>query len=673
MIKKPISYIEITPIIFFSFIAFFLRVRNLGGLGFAADEELTALAVKGLIENGYPVMPSGMPYLRGLPFSYLLELSVYVFGFNEFSLRLPSVLFATLKIPLVYFLTKLVLDKGTAILVTIIISFSVFDIQISRLARMYSMFGFFYLLSLYIFYRGFIKGEKICRWVTPLLFIFTFLIHDLGVTLLFLFLLPLLLKNYNFITKKFLIGLFFIVGFASLSILSLKKWFYFYLMPENDSLSMEVQKSLLDKIWGLPMKIFYMPDLNLFRHLMMSKPSFLAIVISIIMIFLYLILRKYQKGEKDLYVYYTVILIAAFFHLYTIAIIIFLSYLYKTQKGLYGISQRPAIIWLSILALTFILWFLYGLFIWKGGDYSITNTSNLIRRIIKSLIAYPAPHIRIFFEAFPKMSIIVILALSMVFHKIATEKSKINLLFLFYSFISPLLISGIVHEWTQTRYIYHLYPIFIMLYSWVIISLVSKIIGMMLKGLERYPIPYGSFSLYIKKYKNLAFIFVLIFILHYTLNLHSIRESYAVSNYTYGRNTYPVLDGYESYPDHKGAGSFVRRHLQEGDIVIAMDAYQQAYYTGKVDYKIKLSKNDTSEKQGINIYTKSKVISDLPELLQLISMHKDGRVWLITSNEIASKFRYQVIDKDIDQFLEKNSSKCVYTGRDRKTKVYILN
>src|SRR5690606_27472185 len=43
----------------------YLRLANLGELGFRWDEDLTSLAVRAILEQGVPELPSGMIYLRG--------------------------------------------------------------------------------------------------------------------------------------------------------------------------------------------------------------------------------------------------------------------------------------------------------------------------------------------------------------------------------------------------------------------------------------------------------------------------------------------------------------------------------------------------------------------------------------------------------------------------------
>ena len=71
----------------------YLRLAHLGALGFRWDEDLSGLAVRAILEKGVPELPSGMIYLRGGVFSYLMAGSASWFGFGEFALRLPAALF----------------------------------------------------------------------------------------------------------------------------------------------------------------------------------------------------------------------------------------------------------------------------------------------------------------------------------------------------------------------------------------------------------------------------------------------------------------------------------------------------------------------------------------------------------------------------------------------------
>ena len=75
-------------------VGLYLRVWHLGELGLHGDEDITTLAVRSILDHGYPLLPGGMVYLRALPFHYILAGSVSLLGMTEFALRLPAALFS---------------------------------------------------------------------------------------------------------------------------------------------------------------------------------------------------------------------------------------------------------------------------------------------------------------------------------------------------------------------------------------------------------------------------------------------------------------------------------------------------------------------------------------------------------------------------------------------------
>jgi len=92
-------------------------------------------------------------------FFYLLSASIALFGLNEYSVRIISIIFGTLTIPLIYIFTKRLFNKHAALLSALCITFLSIGIAWSRQARAYAMLQFFFILSLYFFYE-FIKTRK---------------------------------------------------------------------------------------------------------------------------------------------------------------------------------------------------------------------------------------------------------------------------------------------------------------------------------------------------------------------------------------------------------------------------------------------------------------------------------------------------------------------------------
>ncbi len=132
---------------------FFLRIYDLGVQSFWLDEAISSIAAMAFIEKGTPVFQSGLFYGRGILNTFLIASAFQIFGVNEFAARLPSVLFGTLTILLVYIIGSKWGNKYVGLIIAMLVAFSVWEIAWSREARMYQQLQFFYILSLYMFYE----------------------------------------------------------------------------------------------------------------------------------------------------------------------------------------------------------------------------------------------------------------------------------------------------------------------------------------------------------------------------------------------------------------------------------------------------------------------------------------------------------------------------------------
>ncbi|MFT7616249.1 MAG: mannosyltransferase, partial [Candidatus Woesearchaeota archaeon] len=83
----------------------------------------------------------------------ILHFWVKLFGTDEFATRSLSVLFGVLSIPILYLLAKQLFNKRVAIISSIIFAVSPIMIYYSQEARLYSLFVFLSLLSMYFYVR----------------------------------------------------------------------------------------------------------------------------------------------------------------------------------------------------------------------------------------------------------------------------------------------------------------------------------------------------------------------------------------------------------------------------------------------------------------------------------------------------------------------------------------
>jgi len=133
----------------------FVRFHGLSKLGLAFEEPIHIYAAKGVIEKGEPVLPSGLNYKRALLFTDTVALSFKLFGVNKFAARLPSVIFNIFSVILIYFVGSHFFDRKTGLIAALLMGIAPFEIVWARTCRMYSMYQFFYLCSVFSFYKGF--------------------------------------------------------------------------------------------------------------------------------------------------------------------------------------------------------------------------------------------------------------------------------------------------------------------------------------------------------------------------------------------------------------------------------------------------------------------------------------------------------------------------------------
>ncbi len=174
----------------------YLRLANLGALGFRWDEDLSGLAVRAILEKGLPELPSGMIYLRGGLFSHLMAASASLLGFSEFSLRLPAALFGIALIVVAYVFGAALFGRVVGLVTAAVLAISFWDIDLARYARFYSAFSVFYVLTLYAIWQFRVKAPSAAGGVLCVaLAIVTLSLHDLAYSLALAFFYPLALAR----------------------------------------------------------------------------------------------------------------------------------------------------------------------------------------------------------------------------------------------------------------------------------------------------------------------------------------------------------------------------------------------------------------------------------------------------------------------------------------------
>ncbi len=180
--------IDLIFLIFLCFLVFRLRSLYLDRLSLWMDEGFYVLAAQQILHHGYPILPSGHILFKGIFYSYLLAFFGWLFDPNVLTFRLISVVASVLVLPLFYLLAKKIVNPALAFLGTIILAFSSWETEYSRVAIYFSLLQLIYLACLYFFHLTYLEGKKKYLWPTVILFLLAPHIHQLAMGTFFSFL-----------------------------------------------------------------------------------------------------------------------------------------------------------------------------------------------------------------------------------------------------------------------------------------------------------------------------------------------------------------------------------------------------------------------------------------------------------------------------------------------------
>lgn len=639
-------------------LGFWLRIDHLGELSLYGDEDLTALSVRSILQEGIPSMPSGMGYWRAPLYSYLVAGFAFLFDLNELSIRFPSALFGMATIPLFYLLGRRWIGKWGALFAVTLLSFSSMHILFSRMARMYVVFLFFFVLTLYCFVRAYIEKDHRYRYLAFGFGLVSVTLHELGMVLGLLFILPLLINPSDWRKRTgwaiLGIGLVLFYGiYGKLQSIGTSAFSQF----TQGATVLQSANSFINFL-GLHRFQFY-PKFRIVRHLIQNHLLFYLAIILLVMIGGFLLSRRWTFKQRSLLFLISLFALLDLFGLF--AVTLFLIVLFASPLDLRKIDRR----WIASIIILggglFAFWTVYGLTAWRGEEFGPLSTGELIRKVVKEGVYFPAMHIMIFFEAYPVMTLMIMAGSLVWFYRKSIGVSDELETLLHLSFWAPLLILGLTREWVPMRYLFPLYPMYLLIFARMIRSLVL----VAKRKFQESGIP--------PQWGITAFALV---VLPTLFGGHGIQQAFAIPQADSKR---PVSTGVNSdlpfFPDHRGAALFVKHSLKEVDLVIAMDATQFSYYLGQVDYWLRDWSDARSYAYQLNgqkrdIYTGAEILSDFGAFKRALCSHP-GSIWLATSSEVAgTRYKESFVPKQVWEFLAQHRKNRVWVGHDAITEVY---
>lgn len=172
MLKKLSSKTFLVFLIIFA-IGIFLRVYQFPNIppGVNQDEAAAAYEAYSILETGkdkwgnsYPVYLPAWGSGQNALFSYILVPFIATFGLNIFALRLPSLIFGILLLPLVFLLVRKLFGSKTALISTLLLAILPWHVMMSRWSLESNILPFFFALGLLLLAYGFSWKEEKLRF-----------------------------------------------------------------------------------------------------------------------------------------------------------------------------------------------------------------------------------------------------------------------------------------------------------------------------------------------------------------------------------------------------------------------------------------------------------------------------------------------------------------------------
>jgi hypothetical protein len=347
-------------------------------------------------------------------------------------------------------------------------------------------------------------------------------------------------------------------------------------------------------------------------------------------------------------------------------------------KGLRRFFRRDVLLSFSLTTVFYVLIQLHEYFFWEVG-YVYAKTDQSLEGMIQYFFSsFSLEYFNEFYGSFPRMSLVIVAGCLLLcvtwFRERKTERTLTlsfskNWLFLYFCLFFPLFFLGFFRTHVQPRYLYQLYPLFVILYAVSLFKLAQILI-------ELLTIPYtrkrgAGFS------AAAGVLFVALLFL--TADGVGVEKVRTIVNRQYGdpiRTDIIYRSGRHQHYDHRGPGEYVRHFLQDDDLVVAIHVVFQHIYAGRVDYWLWSGGPGTwdaweeTSDGWKDFYIGASWINNLEDLRQVLEKDPERRVWIIASPSI---LRRDHIKENIARFIRQDPNKLVFRGKDGMSEVYLWN
>jgi 4-amino-4-deoxy-L-arabinose transferase-like glycosyltransferase len=641
-----------------------LRLYRLDALGFSGNEDYLVIAVRGVLDRLLPVFPSGIFYPRALPLTYIAAAVVKLLGFSEYTLRLPSVLFSTGSIPLVYYLGRRFLRPATALLAALLLAVSDWDVAVAQTARMYSIFSFFLLLSLALFCKTALGGGRWIKLLTCLSILLACSLHQIGIALcpIFVCFALYLFRRGSKPHFALLCAALAFLGYIGDS--RFEKWHYRQWDALVQERTAEAGAVELQAALDGPARVVHERVLPLFHHLRGEHPYlFMALGALLGAVALYCIVLAFRRPDARLFSM-GLLAVAAVLYLQQamLAHCFLLVYLFvgrALEPSRYGVRT---LVLLAAMAGGSIFWGCYALGTAPSSLPLAENAGLLetVRVTLRTLLYYPPNFGRIFLATYPWMILFALIPMLLATGRYMRDLEIDETALFSLLFILPNLMLGL-HPAALTaflqRYVHFLVPIFLLLaahgMTWTGANL-SRIAKerRVRAGLRR------------------AGVVIFILIVAFATQIGGALRSWSVVTSGYGSNEALYdnwLNVHPFNPDHKGASLFVMGAYRAGDLVVAMDILAHYAYFPRADYALTLS-----PKRDAEGWIGAATLGSASALEEVLAANPGRRAWVVLAGPQLMAYSTHPEMEAILNFLRERGGEPAYRGRDGLSDVYLL-
>jgi len=668
-------------------LGFLLRYPNLGKLCLSVDEPIHAMIIKNIHSIYLPISDSGFLYLRGILFNYTLAFITWFTQINEFYLRIPNVILGLAEIILIYFIGKEIIDRKIGILSSLLMTFSVWEIEFSRHVRMYIPFQFFGMLSIFLFYKGFIKGKKNFIILSFFSYILMITFHQLSIFWIPVILLPLIMGKFE---KKSIIIVFLVLTlifyFFWYYILDKVIWTFFksdfyqnkiLIGEKNNLVKIEDKEKSVKMETNQLINLINFPNLKLFRYILYNYPA--VWTVSLFMFFLFLVsfmkIIKLSNYSNGLFILMLLMLLSLLFHQISLAGLFFILGCIYIIKNKINISTIK--FFLVPLILNLIYWMIVGVLFSQWANNYLPGYSILAKLVI---VLFNFPKFRYilywFMNGWTQIFIFSMFLLIYSLLRYYFKKDNQGEFFISSVVLIQILSFTILAPTNfMPRYLFYFFPFMLLLYAVILFKLTNFFTMFILKFFHII-----SKKIYRSSFVALQCIFLIvaIFLTNSEFNILSAISIHKRDYSTIIRQNYRMPGGssfntYKKPIDFFSCSKYIKERLKPDDIVICQKLgaiYSLKYYIGRLDYRIYRPKIYIKKHENGNLsnhITSTIYIRSVELFKELVDKGKEGSSTWIFLWEPSEEFKKEICNRYIrDHYPDR----LVYTGLDENSKVY---